>query len=501
MINTSSPKRKINSPKNNQNIKLKVNIPLTPPKGQFSANRVIRNANAIQNMKVNISPTNIRITSPKQSPKQSSPIKLRVNVPLTPSKGQFSANRVIRNANAIQNMKVNISPKKDNISYINDETSSELIKKQKARPSPRQRPSQKKQKISISTTQNNTNIIPEQTSSNTTQNNCRKLINSCTIEHTSKGVEATTFIDCPNGNLSKIYDLKKKENQSKEDNYINLLNSLNSFINTTNTTHFLNVSSCQDEDNIYESQKFIKGITLNEFIKTNNNNENFISKIYNYIEQVISAIDLLYKNNLYHNDVHTKNIIIENDNIIIIDYGMLSSDYPRLTNYNNIKSGIIAKYKGYLITINSNELINKINNFINSDNILLLKNNNELIEEIKKNDINTIDIENILIILEKREPIIDMGQFLLNLINDLNDDNNFQELITIVKSYFNVGKNKNGIQRDDVNCINYDYKKLKSEIIDLCNIKNNNIKKKYLKYKIKYLELLKKFKNISPFTY
>ena len=447
MINISSPKRKINSPKNNQNIKLKVNIPLTPPKGQFSANRVLRNANAIQNMKVNI------------------------------------------------------SPKKDNISYINDETSSELIKKQKARPSPRQRPSQKKQKISISTTQNNTNIIPEQTSSNTTQNNCRKLINSCTIEHTSKGVEATTFIDCPNGNLSKIYDLKKKENQSKEDNYINLLNSLNSFINTTNTTHFLNVSSCQDEDNIYESQKFIKGITLNEFIKTNNNNENFISKIYNYIEQVISAIDLLYKNNLYHNDVHTKNIIIENDNIIIIDYGMLSSDYPRLTNYNNIKSGIIAKYKGYLITINSNELINKINNFINSDNILLLKNNNELIEEIKKNDINTIDIENILIILEKREPIIDIGQFLLNLINDLNDDNNFQELITIVKSYFNVGKNKNGIQRDDVNCINYDYKKLKSEIIDLCNIKNNNIKKKYLKYKIKYLELLKKFKNISPFTY
>lgn len=73
-----------------------------------------------------------------------------------------------------------------------------------------------------------------------------------------------------------------------------------------------------ENNSYFISTEFIKGITLSEYLKREQNNNNF-DKIMN---EIIKSIKELHKLGIVHNDINSENIIItENNKIRIIDFG------------------------------------------------------------------------------------------------------------------------------------------------------------------------------------
>lgn len=71
------------------------------------------------------------------------------------------------------------------------------------------------------------------------------------------------------------------------------------------------------KDKYFISTEFIKGITLNEYLKKD------LSKnaIINVMKDIIKSIEKLHKLGIVHNDINKENIIITDSDVRIIDFG------------------------------------------------------------------------------------------------------------------------------------------------------------------------------------
>jgi serine/threonine protein kinase len=77
-----------------------------------------------------------------------------------------------------------------------------------------------------------------------------------------------------------------------------------------------------ENNSYFISTEFIKGITLSEYLKREQNNNNFDKIMNEIMNEIIKSIKELHKLGIVHNDINSENIIItENDKIRIIDFG------------------------------------------------------------------------------------------------------------------------------------------------------------------------------------
>ncbi len=193
------------------------------------------------------------------------------------------------------------------------------------------------------------------------------------------GSQGTAYINCPNNNsVIKLYTFNKIHklhgNNAKEDDniYLKMCDHMNYFINNKfpNLLKSGKCSRCdKNKDNkiidgqIVSLQEKAKGDDLKNFIM-NQNIKTINENIFLIIFQVIATIDYLYRSKLYHNDVHVENVMIEsmsNTNPInytyninnftinlnkhtfkflvkLIDYGLITNNYPRDAEYYETKS-------------------------------------------------------------------------------------------------------------------------------------------------------------------
>ena len=128
------------------------------------------------------------------------------------------------------------------------------------------------------------------------------------------------------------------------DNICDILNNLPE-IKGINKPRCLKCVIYGDKENAIMIEHKLEGMTLKKYLYKHKNEPGFSDKLGNVIKQIINIIHTLHINNIYHNDVHCDNIYITPDeNIFLIDYGTITNDYPRNTEYkiqNTIKYPII----------------------------------------------------------------------------------------------------------------------------------------------------------------
>jgi hypothetical protein len=147
----------------------------------------------------------------------------------------------------------------------------------------------------------------------------------------------------------QIYKINKKDvSEIAFDEKEKQIKPLNDFINKKNkhNNNLLETKLYLCNAKMLTKQRRIFGLSiknmLDDFICEINNPDvecvkfrsaftEFVNeKLYKYINIIVNTVDELYKSEIYHNDLHYDNVMIENEIPIIIDYG-----YVRKFNYQN----------------------------------------------------------------------------------------------------------------------------------------------------------------------
>jgi hypothetical protein len=239
--------------------------------------------------------------------------------------------------------------------------------------------------------------------------------------------------------------------------YINskqIINDFNNFIKDNKIKNLLisDMKFCNDTQQIVIKQRHVAGKTiaktLDKYAKNKKELNDYIPKLCNYIIEIVNTINILYKNNYFHNDMHYDNVMIENDIPIIIDYGYLRRE-PLNGNYHTYKKNIY--YDNEILTTSFLDIGQLLNTIINKIDIIDKLNNNDIFLNLKK-------------VFKKY--FITTGRF----------------------SRADIGINYNS--KDRFENENQEKEFYNNLVNDINNLNDNEVmKQKYMKYKIKYLKL------------